>query len=87
MESHSLTLDEACAFLKISIETAMSDTLMPITDVCAATGYKKPTIYEWMRDGKFPRPVKIGRSVRWPSSEVDAWIKDKITSCPRSGQQ
>ncbi|WP_337992686.1 MULTISPECIES: helix-turn-helix transcriptional regulator [Enterobacteriaceae] len=40
-----------------------------------------------MRDGKFPRPVKIGRSVRWPSSEVDAWIKDKITSCPRSGQQ
>ncbi|WP_339326073.1 AlpA family transcriptional regulator [Cronobacter sakazakii] len=69
------------------MDIAVSDRLMPITDVCAATGYKKPTIYEWMRDGKFPRPVKIGRSVRWPSSEVDAWIKDKITSCPRSGQQ
>lgn len=62
------------------------NALMPISAVCAATGYKKPTIYEWMRKGKFPRPVKNGRSVRWPSSEIDAWIKDKITSCPRKEQ-
>ncbi|ELY2920577.1 AlpA family phage regulatory protein [Cronobacter sakazakii] len=65
----------------------MNEKLMPISAVTEVTGYATSTIYEWMREGKFPRPVKNGRSVRWPSSEVDAWIKEKITSCPRSGQQ
>lgn len=61
--------------------------LMPIDKVCDATGYKTSTIYEWMRKGKFPRPIKRGRSVRWPSDEVYAWIEEQITLCPRSGHQ
>ncbi|WP_369064277.1 helix-turn-helix transcriptional regulator [Enterobacter sp. MALB-1] len=51
---------------------------MRIEQVCFATGFKKPTIYEWMRKGKFPRPIKIGRSARWPSSDVEKWIAEKI---------
>ncbi|MGC6028789.1 helix-turn-helix transcriptional regulator [Enterobacter kobei] len=51
---------------------------MRIEQVCFATGFKKTTIYEWMRKGKFPRPIKIGRSARWPSCDVERWIADKI---------
>jgi prophage regulatory protein len=51
---------------------------MRIEQVCFSTGFKKPTIYEWMRQGKFPRPIKIGRSARWPSSDVEKWIAEKI---------
>jgi prophage regulatory protein len=50
---------------------------MRIEQVCFSTGFKKPTIYEWMRQGKFPRPIKIGRSARWPSSDVEKWIAEK----------
>ncbi len=53
-------------------------SLMRIDQVCAVIGYKKPTIYQWIREGKFPRPIKIGRSARWPSDVVDSWINDRI---------
>jgi prophage regulatory protein len=51
---------------------------MRIEQVCFVTGFKKTTIYEWMRKGKFPRPIKIGRSARWTSCDVERWITDKI---------
>ncbi|WFO54912.1 AlpA family phage regulatory protein [Raoultella planticola] len=32
-----------------------------------------------MRKGTFPRPVKIGRNVRWSSGEIEAWINGHIS--------
>ena len=33
------------------------------------------TIYRLMMTGGFPRPVKVGpRAVRWPESEIEAWL-------------
>ncbi|MEE1916518.1 AlpA family phage regulatory protein [Pseudomonas asiatica] len=29
-----------------------------------------------MREGRFPRPRKIGNRSRWLESEVDDWIKN-----------
>ncbi|HIE9589808.1 AlpA family phage regulatory protein [Klebsiella pneumoniae] len=47
--------------------------------VSEATGFGKTAIYKWMGEGTFPHPVKIGRSVRWPSNEIEAWINGHIT--------
>jgi prophage regulatory protein len=33
-----------------------------------------------MADGKFPRPVKIGRrAVGWIEEDVNKWLRNKIT--------
>ncbi|HED2725851.1 TPA: AlpA family transcriptional regulator, partial [Klebsiella pneumoniae] len=47
--------------------------------VCEATGFRKTAIYDWMKKGTFPHPVKIGRSVRWPSDEIEEWINGHIS--------
>ncbi|MCI1680454.1 MAG: AlpA family transcriptional regulator [Ewingella americana] len=52
----------------------MAEHLIRLGDVCKVTGFGKTTIYKWMADGSFPRPIAIGKSVRWVSSEVDAWV-------------
>ncbi len=52
--------------------------LMDLKQVCEATGFGKTAIYKWMGKGTFPYPVKIGRSVRWPSNEIEAWINGHI---------
>ncbi|HGP4139702.1 helix-turn-helix transcriptional regulator [Enterobacter roggenkampii] len=31
-----------------------------------------------MNAGVFPQSIKIGRSVRWVSTEVEAWIDEKV---------
>ncbi|ECS1056491.1 AlpA family phage regulatory protein, partial [Salmonella enterica subsp. enterica serovar Typhimurium var. 5-] len=45
---------------------------------CKAVGFKKVSIYSWMNAGEFPKSIKIGRSVRWLSTEVEEWIAEKI---------
>ena len=35
-------------------------------------------IYRLMRAQKFPEPLRIGqRAVRWPASEIEAWIESR----------
>lgn len=41
-------------------------------------GITRGYMYELIRAGRFPRPVKIGAASRWPTSEIDAWIGDRI---------
>jgi prophage regulatory protein len=40
-------------------------------------GVGNSTLYDWMRTGKFPKPVKLtptGRAVAWREEDVDAFI-------------
>lgn len=44
-------------------------------EVEARTGLARSTIYDWMRAGRFPRPVSLGsRAVRWREQDIDQWI-------------
>lgn len=39
------------------------------------------TIWRWVRDGKFPPPVKLGPCVTgWHAYEIDAFIKARTVS-------
>lgn len=51
---------------------------MDLKEVCRTVGFKKTSIYKWMNTGEFPKAIKIGSSVRWVSTEVEAWITEKV---------
>jgi prophage regulatory protein len=52
----------------------MVDTILRRAEVERATGLRTSSLYERIKAGTFPRPVKINsRSVGWLSSEVEAW--------------
>ena len=39
------------------------------------TALPTSTLYRYMKEGRFPAPLKIGeRAVAWPLSEVQAWL-------------
>jgi len=41
-------------------------------------GLKKSAIYKMIREGKFPKPVRISdRAVAWRQEEVEQWIKSR----------
>src|SRR6516225_8965302 len=46
--------------------------LKPI--VLYKTSMSYPQIWKLMRDGKFPRSVRLGSRAAWWESEVDAWL-------------
>ena len=49
--------------------------ILRIGDVMQAVGLSRVTIWRWVRDGKFPAPIRLGsRHIGWRSEEVQAWI-------------
>lgn len=54
------------------------ERLIKMAVVLERTGLGRGTLYLLMKRGEFPLPANtFGRSVRWPESEVDAWIDTK----------
>ena len=55
------------------------EKLITYKQVVDITGLSRSTIYEWIRDGKFPNPVKLGAGpkslVKFKLSEVMAFIE------------
>nr|WP_294865168.1 AlpA family phage regulatory protein [uncultured Pseudogulbenkiania sp.] len=51
--------------------------ILRLPQVKAKIGLGKTTIYERMKSGDFPRPVKIGRVSGWDEMDLDAWIEEQ----------
>jgi prophage regulatory protein len=52
--------------------------LLRRAEVEQKTGLKHAHIYGLMKDGKFPKTLRVGvRAVRWDSVEVDQWIAER----------
>ena len=38
----------------------------------------RPTLYRWMKEGNFPKSVRLGANmVRWKASDINAWLEEK----------
>ena len=43
------------------------------------TGLSRSTLYQWIREGRFPPPVPLGRrAVGWDSAAIDQWLEEHL---------
>ena len=57
----------------------MPHTILRLPAVKARTGLARSTIYLYVSQGAFPRPVKLGvRAVGWLDAEVESWLQSRI---------
>ena len=60
-----------------------------LNEVMSRTGYGRTSIYRKMKDGSFPKSLKLGgptkdpsifdsSAVGWIEDEVDQWVEDRI---------
>ena len=54
-------------------------TLIPIDQVMKRTSIGRTTIYQLVRQGEFPQPVKICGASRWVLGEVTDWIESLMS--------
>lgn len=63
--------------------TATADALLwSLPTLCQRIGLSRSNIYQQIQAGKFPEPLKLGRSSRWLASEIHAWVHTQ--ACARS---
>lgn len=59
-------------------EPSMAEKLLRRPEVQARTGLSRSTIYDWVKRGEFPRPVKLGtRLVAWRESDISDWLESR----------
>ncbi len=59
----------------------MTNAILRLPGVKKNTGLSRSTIYDKMRRGEFPAPVKIGqRAVGWIEAEIEAWLGERIAA-------
>lgn len=52
-----------------------TNRLLRIAEVCNQTSLAKSTIWLWVAQGKFPKPLSLSPTVKvWRQSDIDAWI-------------
>ncbi len=52
-----------------------------IKDVMKKTGIAKSTIWLWVSEGKFPKPIKLSpRITVWDEISIEQWKKEKNLS-------
>lgn len=57
------------------------DTLLTMPEVEALTRLSKPTVYQMIREGRFPKQVRLGpNKVAWLRSEVTGWIGERAAA-------
>ncbi|MCY1365287.1 Prophage CP4-57 regulatory protein (AlpA) [compost metagenome] len=53
--------------------------IIRLKEVIDSTGLARSTIYKYIKEGTFPKPVLLGdRCVGWVDSEVHDWILARI---------
>jgi prophage regulatory protein len=54
-------------------------TILRRKQVEARTGLSRSTIYAFISEGVFPKPINLGnRAVGWIEAEIDTWLKSCI---------
>lgn len=63
----------------MSIYRSIAMRLIRLTEVLHTTGLSRSTLYKYVADGVFPKPVSLGdRAVGWVESEINDWLSARI---------
>lgn len=62
--------------------------LLKIAEVCEWVCVSKSTIYKWVQEGSFPKPLILGgddakaSASRWLEDEVENWLRNRPRGRP-----
>lgn len=53
--------------------------MIDLPQVMTKTTLGKSTIYAYVKEGKFPAPIKLGnRAIAWVEKEVSDWLDERV---------
>jgi excisionase family DNA binding protein len=62
--------------------------LLTAEQVACLLGISRRSVFQWVRDGLLPRPMKLGASSRWHAPTLRAWALRRATeAAPRGGER
>lgn len=67
--------------MQVNPSKSTPQRLLRLPEVEARVGLRKSSIYDGVKNGTFPTPVKLSRrAVCWPEASIETWITERIKS-------
>lgn len=63
-----------------TFELSAENPLIDMAFITTYTGMTDKWFYQLISEGKFPKPIKLGRSSRWYKSDVEIWMQQRIAA-------
>lgn len=58
--------------------TLLEDQFIDMKFITQLTGLSDKWFYKLIKDGLFPKPIKLGRTSRWLKSDLEEWLYCRI---------
>jgi len=56
------------------------NNLLSINQVCEKVNRSRVTLWKWVKDGQFPKPLKIGnRTLGWKEADFNHWLQEQAS--------
>ena len=52
------------------------EKLLNEKEVSNIVSFKRTRLFEMIKAGNFPKPIKFGRNNRWLQSEIESWLNN-----------
>ncbi len=72
--SKTPTVHELKVMVKEAVQNHAKNRLLSFHQVQPQVQLSRVTIWRWEKEGKFPKHIKLGRSIRWRESDIQNWI-------------
>jgi predicted DNA-binding transcriptional regulator AlpA len=72
--ARKVKLEQHAAMPQVAPSSGRGKRLLSKAEVLERVGVSYPTLWAWMRAGKFPRGVFVGAKGGWFEDELDAWF-------------
>lgn len=58
------------------MSTVVASPLRDIAYVAARLSISVPTLYRWVSEKRGPKPIRVGRLLRWTDEAIDEYIAE-----------
>ena len=55
----------------------MTEKMLTTAEVAEWLSVAPISVMRWSKEGRFPKPIRIGRAVRFVKSDVEAWLENE----------
>jgi predicted DNA-binding transcriptional regulator AlpA len=59
------------------MSTQTTSPLLLLEDVCELVRVSPQTVRRWLKDRRFPQPIRLGRKLLWTQSAIDQVLAEK----------
>ncbi len=85
MQTPQETLHHRARQAEQTRERILKQRLLSAQELARELGVSPRSIWQWRDSGRLPKPVRLGKLVRWIADDIERWLADGAPDLSKRG--